>query len=232
MEPQPLQRPADPPGVAAPPPHDLRTLTTVLTGLVLASVAVPMLSLVLFGRVHVPIGHGTSPLMSAVAGGVAVLGVTWVAAAITWMGLARSNAQRIQPGGSWGVGWAVGAWFVPLGYLVLGYLVMRDIWTGTHRGESSAPRAPGWVLAGWLLWAVPKAVGHLIGFSQGQYVPLGLPGYPVLAGMTAAQGMAMQVGWVALDMVAAVFFIRFIHAVAHARPDPLPELPATAHDAA
>lgn len=212
-------------------------LTQALAALVAAVIVLPAIALAATGTTSgLAGGPGTAggTGSTVLAAAAAVLAIAWIVVAIVWMVVARGNAQRLHPGGTWNVAWAVAAWLVPLAHLVLGYFVMRDIWHGTfHRGRPWAkPQAPRWLLAGWLVWAVPKAVGHLLLVRLGFFWPIGLPGYVALP-VLGLPIWLVQAAWLALDAVAAVLFLRFVVAVADAQGLPREEThprPATASD--
>ena len=83
----------------------------------------------------------------------AFLGLTLLAAAglmvavfvltIVWeWRLAKNHELLGRPGTTFGPGWAIGAWFIPLANFVLPYLQFRDLWKGSAPGL--APGDPTW----------------------------------------------------------------------------------------
>ncbi len=86
---------------------------------------------------------------------------------IIWMWrLAKNNEALGRGGPSFGPGWAIGGWFVPIGSLVIPALHLQELWKGTDpsipRGDPSWKRAPMLPLL-WLWW-VTYTVGQLLLF--------------------------------------------------------------------
>jgi len=86
---------------------------------------------------------------------------------VVWLWRAARNNQRLGRPGALGPGWAIGAWFIPVGSLVLPGLQVQQVWKGA---ESSVARGdPGWrqVRANpqiWFWW-VAYVVGQLLTFG-------------------------------------------------------------------
>ena len=85
---------------------------------------------------------------------------------VVWLWRAARNNQRLGRPGALGPGWAIGAWFIPIGSLVLPGLQVQQVWKGA---ESSVPRGhSSWreVRANpqiWLWW-VAYVVGQVLTF--------------------------------------------------------------------
>ena len=85
---------------------------------------------------------------------------------VLWLWRAARNNQRLGRPGALGPGWAIGAWFIPLGSLVLPGLQVQQVWKGA---ESSVARGdPAWrqVRANpqiWLWW-LAYVVGQILTF--------------------------------------------------------------------
>jgi len=61
---------------------------------------------------------------------------------VVWLWRAARNNQRLGRPGALGPGWAIGAWFVPIGSLVLPGVQVQQVWKGA---ESSVARGdPAW----------------------------------------------------------------------------------------
>jgi Na+/proline symporter len=77
---------------------------------------------------------------------------------IVWLYRLRTDAEVFQPGQQqFGRGWAIGAWFVPLGNLVLPYLVFRDVIRATRTRPDGSTRGPALLpltSVWWGLWVV------------------------------------------------------------------------------
>ncbi|WP_199510653.1 DUF4328 domain-containing protein [Nucisporomicrobium flavum] len=145
----------------------LRTRATVaIVALVLAMVAAALTAALTFfasnlvddARVTGE-GLGTARAVeAATAAGAGLLSITSLLFAgiafICWLHRARTNLDAF--GGtvlSWGAGWTIGAWFVPLGNLVIPILMINEVDRATdHRVQGWDTRRPGRAVFVW--WAV------------------------------------------------------------------------------
>ncbi len=110
----------------------------------------------------------TADLLSAAAGVFQTLAVIAIAAVfIVWFHRVRCNGEILGPDAfTYRPGWAIGAWFVPIGNLVLPYLISKQTLQasvqlgpdGSFRRYSTAP-----VTAWWLVWVSAELVGRVSG---------------------------------------------------------------------
>lgn len=108
----------------------------------------------------------------AVAGLAGLLSLAILICLMIWMFRLAKNHELIgRPGTTFGPGWAIGAWFIPLASLVIPILQFQQLWQGA---DASHPRGdPAWkqVAQSPLLWAwwVTYAVGAVlagVGYAQ------------------------------------------------------------------
>ncbi len=163
---------------ADPPPYPLGGLATALRVLfVLAAVLATALAF-LAVRMRAALDGadaGREDLADAQAavdsflGGASVVFLLTVAIGVVfvvWLWRAARNNQRLGRPGALGPGWAIGAWFIPIGSLVLPGLQVQQVWKGA---ESSVPRGhSSWreVRANpqiWIWW-VAYVVGQVLTF--------------------------------------------------------------------
>ncbi|MGP3684032.1 DUF4328 domain-containing protein [Streptomyces sp. IBSNAI002] len=107
--------------------------------------------------------------LTALAGGLQLLILLGTATVfIIWFHRVRVNGEIFRPDVfTLGRGWAIGAWFVPIGNLFLPFRTARQIWTastqfapdGSHRPVSAAP-----LTAWWLVWVLAACADRV--FSQ------------------------------------------------------------------
>ena len=161
-----------------PPPYPLGGLATALRVLfVLAAVLATALAF-LAVRMRAALDGadaGREDLADAQAavdsflGGASVVFLLTVAIGVVfvvWLWRAARNNQRLGRPGTLGPGWAIGAWFIPIGSLVLPGLQVQQVWKGA---ESSVPRGhSSWreVRANpqiWIWW-VAYVVGQVLTF--------------------------------------------------------------------
>ncbi len=92
---------------------------------------------------------------------ILVLTIVW-----EWR-LAHNHELLGRPGTTFGPGWAIGAWFIPLAYLVLPFLQFRELWKGSARGlMSNDPRWKEQDVAPLLwVWWLSFAASHVLGWS-------------------------------------------------------------------
>jgi hypothetical protein len=55
---------------------------------------------------------------------------------------------------TWGPGWAIGGWFIPVANFVIPFLVVRDIWQRTPEPRDGSRRGSGILVFWWVLFAV------------------------------------------------------------------------------
>ena len=89
---------------------------------------------------------------------------------VVWLWRAARNNRQFGRPGALGPGWAVGAWFIPVGSLVIPGLQVQQVWKGAD--SSLAPGDPAWRQRPsspqiWLWWAayVAGQVLTFVGFS-------------------------------------------------------------------
>ncbi|MCX5609584.1 MULTISPECIES: DUF4328 domain-containing protein [unclassified Streptomyces] len=110
-----------------------------------------------------------SDMLTAFAGSVQLLVLLGTGTVfIIWFHRARVNGEIFRPDAfTQGRGWAIGAWFIPVGHLFLPYRTARQIWTasiqlgpdGSYRHVSTAP-----LTAWWVVWVVAACVDRV--FAQ------------------------------------------------------------------
>ncbi|MYS38394.1 uncharacterized protein DUF4328 [Streptomyces sp. KhCrAH-43] len=129
---------------------------------------------------------------------------------IVWFRRVRLNAEVFDPRAhSMAPGWAVGAWFVPVGNFWLPYRVASGVWTAsapadTPGGRSAAPRG---LLNGW--WAVFVAA-EILSRAGGEAYDRAEAGEKIIDGLDmVAFGDALEVG----AAVLAILFVRRLTAM-------------------
>ena len=112
---------------------------------------------------------GAQQAVDAFLGGASVVFLTTVGIGglfVVWLWRAARNNQRLGRPGALRPGWAVGAWFIPIGSLVLPGLQVQQVWKGA---DSSVARGD----AGWRrvranpqiwVWWVAYVVGQVLTF--------------------------------------------------------------------
>ncbi|MEU9302525.1 DUF4328 domain-containing protein [Streptomyces sp. NPDC048269] len=110
-----------------------------------------------------------SDILTGLAGGLQLLAMLATATVfIVWFYRVRVNGEIFRPDAfSQGRGWAIGAWFIPVGNLFLPFRTARQIWTastqlgpdGSYRHVSSAP-----LTAWWTVWVAALCFDRV--FSQ------------------------------------------------------------------
>ncbi|TRV75061.1 DUF4328 domain-containing protein [Streptomyces sp. 130] len=149
---------------------------------------------------------------------------------LVWLRRVRRNAQLFDPyAHAMQPGWAIGAWFVPIGNLWLPYQVASGVWTASAPvdgpgGRGGAPRGP---LNVW--WAALVADQILNRFA-GRYYARAEAGDAIL------RGLDMLAVCDALDIGAAVLAILFVRKLtamqtwrANLGPAPVAPRPLRAH---
>lgn len=150
--------------------------------------------------------------------GVAMLGglvgLAQIIVGIIWMYRASENVTRFGiTDRTFGPGWAVGAWFIPVANLVLGWFVIREIWKGSQQGVSNTDwkqvRMPAWIIAWWTFFTTSYVVsyaasGYTLVKTFGAIFtdPMVPPTPPDVYVATLASA--------ACYIIAGVFFLRFI----------------------
>ncbi|MFD4241618.1 DUF4328 domain-containing protein [Streptomyces sp. NPDC058525] len=104
--------------------------------------------------------------LTALAGSLQLLTLLGTATVfIIWFHRVRVNGEIFRPDAfTLGRGWAIGAWFVPIGNLFLPFRTARQIWTastqlapdGSYRPVSAAP-----LTAWWLVWVLAACVDRV-----------------------------------------------------------------------
>ncbi|QDY78647.1 DUF4328 domain-containing protein [Streptomyces qinzhouensis] len=87
---------------------------------------------------------------------------------IIWFAKARGNAAVFAPDDtSWGRGWAIGGWFIPLAGLVIPRLVAGAIWQASRRSlpEGGAAQRPT-ILTFWWIFHVLGLLTWQVGFQH------------------------------------------------------------------
>ncbi len=152
--------------------HGITMAVLILTGLVLVAQAIQ----VLVYRTFTPTGFSGQGdvdfdnipalltfLAVVIVGGI--LGWAQIIVAVVWMYKASANvtAAGIRDR-TWGPGWAIGAWFIPIANMVLGFLVIREIWRGSQPGVTDATwrsgGLPAWIVAWWVFYATSYVVSY------------------------------------------------------------------------
>ncbi|MER5810114.1 DUF4328 domain-containing protein [Streptomyces sp. NPDC002033] len=110
-------------------------------------------------------------VLTSLAGGFQGLALLATAVVfVIWFHRVRVNGQIFNPGAfTRSSGWAIGAWFIPVGNLFLPYGIAAQTWAasvqlgpdGSFRRYSTAPLTAWWVL--WVLSRVLDAVGTALG---------------------------------------------------------------------
>ncbi len=85
---------------------------------------------------------------------------------VVWLWRAARNNQRLGRPGALGPGWAIGAWFIPVGSLVIPGLQVQQVWKGAE--ATVAPGDPAWRKVPsnpqiWLWW-VAYVIGQVLTF--------------------------------------------------------------------
>ncbi|MEU2245425.1 DUF4328 domain-containing protein [Streptomyces sp. NPDC019224] len=133
--------------------------------------------------------------------------LTFMATAVVflvWLRRVRGNAEVFDPyAHPMRPGWAIGAWFVPVGNLWLPYRVASGVWTasapvGTPGGRSAAPR--GLLNAWWAALVATQVLSRIASrfYTRAETVDEVIEGFDMLAFCDA------------LDVVAAVLAILFV----------------------
>ncbi|MEU9091177.1 DUF4328 domain-containing protein [Streptomyces sp. NPDC087901] len=121
---------------------------------------------------------------------------------LIWFRRVRLNAEAFDAyAHSMRPGWAIGAWFVPIGVLWLPHRVASGIWTASSPGGSNRPPAPRRLLHAW--WAALLCSG-IVSRYTGQVYSDAEEADEILNAID--QVMAAD----ALDIVAAVLAILFV----------------------
>ncbi|MFJ7626275.1 DUF4328 domain-containing protein [Streptomyces sp. NPDC097595] len=149
---------------------------------------------------------------------------------LVWMRRVRRNAEVFDPSAhSMRPGWAVGAWFVPIGVLWLPYRVASGVWAASVpvEGDGRRPAAPRGLLNAW--WAA-LIVDKLLSQGAGRFYADAETGDEIV------RGLDMVAVCDALDIGAAVLAILFVRRLtamqsrrAHLGPVPAVPRPVQAH---
>lgn len=83
---------------------------------------------------------------------------------IVWLHQVRSNIEHLDPyrwAGSRRLskGWAIGSWFVPVGFLWLPLQVVLDVWWGTAEPTRERRRTPKIITGWWACWLLSWFTG-------------------------------------------------------------------------
>lgn len=130
-----------------------------------------------------------------------VVTVPQLIVALMWMHRAAGNVRARGIEKTWGPGWAVGVWFIPLVGQALGFFVCRDIWQGTMEQGGAAP-LPDWFWAWWVLFWTSIAGGYLAGIlgQVAVYTDAPVLGFVMIVTVTGS----------ALYIAAGILFLRFV----------------------
>lgn len=139
------------------PPKPVASLGTWTVGLLASSGAVHAVAgvLLLFGR-------GTAT--SVVLGLSSLLMVACAVLVMVWLHQVRSNIEQLDPY-QWAgrrrlpKGWAIGSWFVPVGFLWLPLQVALDVWWGTAEPTPERRRTPKLIVGWWSCWLLSWFTG-------------------------------------------------------------------------
>ncbi len=138
---------------------------------------------------------------------------------LIWFHRVRTNGQVFRPDGfSQSSGWAIGAWFVPLGNVYLPYRIAKETWRASVRraADSSRPHvstAP--VTAWWLVWVVSTLCDSAV---EQLYKRADTPEGLAVASSSSAFSDLLTVA----AAVLAIVFVRRLTALQHARVTGLP----------
>ncbi len=153
--------------------------------------------------------------------GVAMLGglvgLAQIIVGIIWMYRASENVTRLGiTDRTFGPGWAVGAWFIPVANLVLGWFVIREIWKGSQPGVTNADwkqlRMPAWIIAWWAFFVT----SYVVSYAASGYTLVKTFGALFADPMvqpTPPDVFVTTLISAACYLIAGVFFLRFIHIV-------------------
>ena len=89
---------------------------------------------------------------------VGVLHIALLISSIVWLYKARKAADRFGGlGTKWSPGWAIGGWFIPLGFVVIPKLVFNEVERLSNPELGPAPITSGWTgvrtaARGWIYW--------------------------------------------------------------------------------
>ncbi|THA24861.1 DUF4328 domain-containing protein [Streptomyces sp. RKND-216] len=149
---------AVPPAVPPAPPHPVTGLGNWTAGL-------------LAGAAGLHVVGGLLMLLDAGPAAVVVLGLTslWLVPCavlvIVWLYRVRANVDHLDPYRWAGPrrlakGWAIGSWFVPVGFLWLPLQVVLDVWWGTAEPRRERRgRTPVLIVAWWACWLLSWFTG-------------------------------------------------------------------------
>ena len=90
---------------------------------------------------------------------ILVLTIVW-----EWR-LAHNHELLGRPGTTFGPGWAIGAWFIPIANLILPFLQFRELWKGSDRRRLPLQRPAGTARSAPSLWVwwLSFAARHVLG---------------------------------------------------------------------
>ncbi|OIK28119.1 DUF4328 domain-containing protein [Streptomyces malaysiense] len=230
VPPQPAPPLAPPPGARPRSPAGLGLAAAVLLGLVVvtdlfacfadqtqAAVAQDLLRGGVDGDL-VHRAHRADTLYNAasVAQGFAL--VATAAVYLCWLWRVRANAEVFEPHGHrMKRGWAIGAWFVPIGNLWLPRRVVVDVWTASVPPGSRVRTTP--VNAWWTLWVLSLLVGRT---AARQYDAAHGPGRLGDAARLMLFSDALDAAAAILAVVVVVHLTRMQRARILAAPVPMP----------
>lgn len=86
-----------------------------------------------------------------------------------WLHQVRSNVEHLDPY-QWAgrrrlsKGWAIGSWFVPVGFLWLPLQVVLDVWWGSTEPTQERKRTPKIIISWWTCWLLSWFTG--VRFTQ------------------------------------------------------------------
>lgn len=112
--------------------------------------------------VLLPFGRGTAA--QVVIGLSALLMLACAVLVMVWLHQVRSNVEHLDPYRWAGrrrlaKGWAVGSWFVPVGFLWLPLQVVLDVWWGTAEPTQERRRTPKLIVTWWTCWLLSWFTG-------------------------------------------------------------------------
>jgi hypothetical protein len=181
-------------GPATPSPYQFRALGGVSVGVIAGTWLYWLLSVVPLTVFVVRYGERTAwnsvdlrrigpqggpPVL--VIGSIFALG--GFVALLVWLHRARVNLAGIpgaQP--SWGPGWTVGAWFIPVANLLLVPAVVADVARNSGAAEPRRPHLGALAVYWWIFWALGSLLlnGANSGGSTDVLVALGIFGAPLV----------------------------------------------------
>jgi hypothetical protein len=172
-----------------------QTLTAILAGDVMLTVASLIAQLVNLGQSPWQVDNELEPLASLFRAAV----ITTTVLFLIWFRRARINAER-DCWQSQARPWALWGWIVPLGNLWIPFQMMRDIWWASVPAENRS-RTAGLPALWWAIYLLVKPVS------------LAFPGQPAASAVTGV--LLVPDNWISLTLfaIAGILLIAIIRTV-------------------